>query len=635
MRPFYSKLKRLSISLFLVSCLQISVEEILTDFVRILSIFLLFYPFAIVGQARRTLNDSVGTLERLKNNKITQRFFKQSTHEEANRAFNERSEVKYLPYAGKIIRHIFIKRVDFERTILDTTKIETTFFSRIGNKLHTITKEWVVRNNLFIEEGTPLNPYRLADNERYLRDINFILDSRIFVKPISNCDSVDLIVMTRDVFSLQGNFTPINVNEYQGAIEDANFAGMAQQIRVASYYNANRSPRIGYEWLYKKSNLFGSFIDATFDYTQINTGSRLGTENESAYYFRLSRPFFMPYTRWAGSLELSHNWSVNVYEKPDSLFAHYQYDIRNAWIGYSFGEKRKMTMIEENRHRRFIALRGYQNYFLSLPTVMLSPSTRSIYNDRSGFLAQLTFFKQDFYKTQYILGFGRTEDVPYGYRVAFTSGLEKEFGRQRIYTSIDTYRNIVGRHGNILTLNLQTASYWRNKNAEDLYLSLRLSGYSKIREIGNQYRLRLYTDFGYAAQAFQVSERQIGINNSNGIGLFRSDSLLGRQRLVYNSELVVYTPWKVEGFHIAPVIRMDLAFLAQRKDWVWKGVFSSGYSGGFRVRNENLIFNTIEMKVYYYPNVVQHTSHFLFDIRTNLRIKYPDALISAPRTVYD
>jgi len=38
-------------------------------------------------------------------------------------------------------------------------------------------------------------------------------------------------------------------------------------------------------------------------------------------------------------------------------------------------------------------------------------------------VGQFTFFRQDFYKTNYIYGFGTTEDVPQGYNVAVTFGM--------------------------------------------------------------------------------------------------------------------------------------------------------------------------------------------------------------------
>src|SRR5258706_10793711 len=115
----------------------------------------------------------------------------------------EKSEDPYLDFEGKIIRKIIIKHISFDKNILDTARTFKNYISKAANKLHSSTKEYVIRNNLFVKEGKPLNPYRVADNERWLRNLNYILDARIYVEPISTrSDSVDLLIVTRDVFSV-------------------------------------------------------------------------------------------------------------------------------------------------------------------------------------------------------------------------------------------------------------------------------------------------------------------------------------------------------------------------------------------------------------------------------------------------
>ena len=63
--------------------------------------------------------------------------------------------------------------------------------------------------------------------------------------------------------------------------------------------------------------------------------------------------------------------------------------------------------------------------------------------------------------------------------------------------------------------------------------------------------------------------------------------------------------------------------------------FVSGFLLGMRARNENLIFNTIEGRMIYYPKTGQRINHFRFDFQINLRLKYPTTLVTAPGTYYD
>lgn len=379
-------------------------------------------------------SDTVTNRKAIQENKATQKALGLISRRSSGTPFNFKSEDPFLPYEGKIIRKIVINQIGFERNVQDTTQRFKTFIAKSANVLHNDTRRWVIRDNLFLREGKPLNPYRVADNERYLRDLDFILDTRIFVLPISeDNDSVDLLVMTRDVFSLGATFSPSSPTEYRYKVQEANLAGMGQRIQVRGIYDSERSPTTGYEFLYQKTNLFGSFINGTVAYTEINSGISVGNENESAYLFRLSRPLYHPFARWAGAMELSRNWSKNSEQKQDSVFARYAYNIQDYWAGYSFGHKKLHPSLSENRNRKFIAVRAFQEHFTETPTTPIQSNQRLIYSDRVTLLSQLTFFKGDFYKTQYVLGFGRTEDIPYGYRISFTGGWEKEI-EKNVYT---------------------------------------------------------------------------------------------------------------------------------------------------------------------------------------------------------
>ena len=68
-------------------------------------------------------------------------------------------------------------------------------------------------------------------------------------------DSVDVLVVTRDVFSIGGSFSPRGVDETKFKIYDANFLGMGQRIQFNGHYDPDRDPSFGYEVYYHKSSL--------------------------------------------------------------------------------------------------------------------------------------------------------------------------------------------------------------------------------------------------------------------------------------------------------------------------------------------------------------------------------------------
>ncbi|RAW02020.1 hypothetical protein DQQ10_05545 [Pseudochryseolinea flava] len=557
------------------------------------------------------------------------------TRESQANTIETKSEKAFLKYEGKIIRRIELKRLGFEQSVVDTAQVLKTFVSRLANKIHYDTRAFVIRNHLFVKEGKPLNPYRVADNERVIRNLDFILDARILVKPISQkSDSVDLLVITRDIFSLGGSVSGRLPNQFNIGVKSINFFGQGQRIEYRQIYNTTRTPRLGYEFINQLTNVGGTFIDVTTGYTQLNRGPSIGNENERSFYVKISRGLFQPFTRVAGAIEFSDNISRNVFRSAeDSTFIQYHYVIQDYWVGYSFGYKTLPDDLRENRNRKFIALRVVEQRFRDAGRISFSERDFFAYRDRVTVLAQTSFFRQDFYETRYVVGFGRTEDIPYGYRISITGGIENELGNRRAYFGSEVYYDKILDQGTLLTYTVKSGNYWNRRGIEDGLFQFKLRRYSKARQKG-RIVFRNQFEAGYSILFNQNLKRGVSIRDVDGIIGFRPDSLVGRQRITLSQETTGYLPWKVIGFRVAPIARVDIAIIRISKGLFRSRNFFSGLSVGLRARNENLIFNTIEARMFYYPVVVERVNHFHFTLTSNFRIKYPSSFVSKPATIF-
>jgi hypothetical protein len=249
------------------------------------------------------------------------------------------------------------------------------------------------------------------------------------------------------------------------------------------------------------------------------------------------------------------------------------------------------------------------------------------------FLTELTFFRQDFYKTQYVAGFGRTEDIPYGYRISFTAGWERELIYQRLYAgSVLNYNNVLPS-GTILSYRVKVGGYLNDKRVEDVFFSANFERYSKILRIRKMI-VRHRFESGYAALISQNVKRGIDIRDKNGLIGFKPESLVGLQRITIGNEITVFTPVKILGFRLAPVARIDLALIRRGVPFFASDNFFPGFSLGLMAHNENLIFKTIEAHVYFYPKTVEQVDAFRFNVTTNFRVRYPTNLVSKPATVF-
>ncbi|MDZ7649695.1 MAG: hypothetical protein U5K54_22530 [Cytophagales bacterium] len=192
-----------------------------------------------------------------------------------------------------------------------------------------------------------------------------------------------------------------------------------------------------------------------------------------------------------------------------------------------------------------------------------------MYSNRTELLGQVTLFKQNFYKTQYISGFGRTEDIPYGYRISFIGGWDKTMNIARPYMGTDITLNTVNAKGVFYTYALTLGNYLNEDLIEDALAKMSVSRYSKLIAIRKS-KLRNYTDLSFASQLNQTLKPKLTINDPTGVMGFRPDSLEGSKRLRLRNEAVLYTSLKPWGFHLAPLLNIDLAYLGQMYDVLFK-----------------------------------------------------------------
>lgn len=534
----------------------------------------------------------------------------------------EKSEEKFIPFENKIIREIYIENVGFEKAVFSTEKPITKKIGRLANNLHTNTRDKTIRQHLFIRKNERVNPYKIADNERLIREKDFILDSRIVITPVEGTDSVDITIVTRDVFSIGASAGGSFPSAPEIGFYDANIDGRGQRFQVNFLFDQDRNPKTGLGLSYLKSSFLGSFVDIELFYTQLNEGLSRGEEIEYATGFRFNRPLISPYSRLAGGGEWSRNWSKNIYSRPDSSFLDYSYNVSDIWLGYNFGINKKET----NRKRSFLALRLFEGFYTK------SPENEGILRDRvysnsTGILGSYTFYETDYFKTQYILGFGRTEDVPVGNSLTTTLGHISILSTDRPYAGVELKRSAAFKSGAFYQLEVAGSSYFRNSGFEDAVASANFTFYTQAFQMG-KFKLRNVARLGHSELFNIFSNDWLQLDPSILAGL-RTRQYEATSRTVFSISSTLYTPWSVLGFRIAPFSEYGWARMKCESCEKKINYFMS-VSAGMRIRNENLIFGTMELKVSYLPQDEFGESRFKFTFRQNLRFRRTEQLVYAP-----
>jgi len=542
-----------------------------------------------------------------------------------------KSEQQFLPYQGKGIRYIFVRRFGFEKVFADTSKKLDYLGVYLLNHLHRDSRDWVIRNHLFIKEGTPLDAYKVADNERFLRSLGFMQDARIEVYQIpGKPDSIDLVVITKDLFSISGQLDGASNNNFKVQASESNFLGMAQKIEGTALFQTTRSPQFGYELMYSKSSIAGSFINASVIYTTINPNLASGLPDEKAWFLQLNRPLVSEYMHMAGGLTIGTNASYNVYALPDSLFYKYRYNTFDAWLGYAIGANR-YSFKNPLRHRKFLSLRYFQNNFSEIP-YQIGDKFNFKFNYREAVLAQLTLFKQDFLKTNYIYGFGTTEDVPHGYNVAFTTGWYRQVALSRMYLGIEINKYIATSQSDFFQYFIRTGGFVYRNQLQDASMLAGASIFSRLFFLGNV-KMRQYGNISYTRVFNNIAIDALRIDNPFGLRYFSSDSTIGQQRISVHEETFMFLKYKLLGFKFAPFFFADAAFLTPKQQGFEKSDAFYGIGCGFRTRNENLVFGTIEVRMAYFPRNVPQNNSFKLITTVNLQFRYNNTYVKPPDIV--
>lgn len=535
-----------------------------------------------------------------------------------------------LPYEGKIIRSIRTDQLGFEKSISDSAGNFIYFGTRVLNAVHATSREQTIRRNLYLQTGTRFNPYLAADNERYLRTIGFIQDSRIIVdSSSSSADSVDIIVITKDLFAYSPSTGGLSPLRQRVGLSNINLLGTGQKVSFTYLHDTRRKPASGIDAGYSYNNIAGSFINAGFNFSKITRNIYDRREDEENFLLQLDRPLVSQYKRLAGGLIVGKGRSMNLYPNYyGGDYYRYEYGVGDVWAGYNLGARKYLN--DQKLHvKKFFGLRYFNYHFFETPYQVNDKVFDQRFNSRQGVLASLTLFRQYYYKTRYIYGFGVTEDIPAGFNVSITAGWYKQLDLSRPYLGVDAYRYIVSRKRDIAGLFIRSGMFLNRGNIEDASLMFGGSFFTRILYAGNK-RVRQYFRGSYSAIINRVALNPLRINNALGIRNFNSDLASGNSRLALRSETFVFLEEKYFGFRLAPFASGDLVYLSHNKSTTDESGIFYGLGGGIRARNENLVFGTFELRGIIIPRKGTGDNRFKISVAVNLQFRYNSSYVSKP-----
>ena len=546
-----------------------------------------------------------------------------------------RIDYLYRHYRGRIIRNIEIRSIDFGVPINDTSTSFKNKLTRLADGLHHTTREYVVRKNLFFKENDKLVPILLADNERHLRDQAYLNDVKIIVKRVTGTrDSVDVIVLTKDVLSIGGQFKMSSIQKVETAVREDNFGGTGDKLQVGVFFDKDRSRRLGFGSEYVLRNLSGSFIDGYVGFLDYASAFNTFDKQEKSIYTRFVKPLVNPYMKWTYALEAAWHKNVNLYMS-DSLFQmdnRYQYYNIDAWIGFNRSASKLNRRNNDDRLRTLFGLRFLHNEFHTIP-IKYETEYFYQYADLTGILGSISIFRQDFYKTQYVYGFGRNEDVPEGIDLAITAGWTNKNNRIRPYTGLDLQLNYFSKKKNYYNYTLRIGGYQYQKKYEDISILGNVEYFSRLKKLGKRWKQRTFITAGITTQIRKQLAEPLLLESAFGLPEYQNIHLGGDHRLTLKAETVMFNNWRLFSFRFAPFIFGNASLLTPVGEPLIKTKFYNSLGAGMRSRNESLVFGTLELRGFFFPNKNFDGSYWRVDFNTNIRFKYNSNFIRRPQFI--
>ena len=535
-------------------------------------------------------------------------------------------------FAGKKIASIDIVSSGLDWNEQDSSSAKKGFILNIAHKFHKNTKENTIRNFLFFREGDNVLPLMLSDNEKFLRQQEFLQDAYIVInKSYNDSNQVDIVVITRDVFSIGGALNINSLNKVEAELKDENFAGLGSKISISGLYDKVRTPSKAFGAEVIKRNINGNFFNWTVGFRTFNNSYSSQRKEETRLYSFIERPLVSRYTRWTGAMEWEYNASQNNYNNIlfDSNFR-YRYLRTDIWGGYNIGARRKKMTDNMNRLRHFIAIRTFYTSFFSRPLIYKEIFNYN-YADINGVLFAYNLFKQNFYKTNFIYGFGRNEDVPVGLSVATTIGWTNKDGKKRNYFGLSGEANKYTMRGNFFGYNVRVGAFSYKYNFEDIDMLIGVDHFTALRKLGRYWHNRNFLNIAFTNQNKHLLSPPLFLQSKFGLPYYNNGNIEGRMRTAVMGESVFYNMHKFLGFRVAPFVFAGTSFITPVAKPLSKTNGYTAIGGGFRTRNENLILGTIELKGYLFTRkTFPEMKSWRVDVSTNIKFKYNSSFIKRP-----
>ena len=511
----------------------------------------------------------------------------------SKKVYKKLAQKPYSTFQGKIIRKINIITLDpFGFSARDTTTISQSWLTKSGNSLHIKTQLIAIRNLLLIKENEPFNSFFVKESERLIRSQKFVHDVNFYVTSSDpKSDSVDIYIRELDIWSINGGAS-VSTSQMSIGISDKNFLGSGHEFQ--NVFSRNITTGIStFNTNYFVPNIKTSYINSQLHLGIDGYGNTIKT-------LAFERPFYSPYTRWAAGIAFTARVKKDSLTNLSPLYFPLNYKLRSQdfWIANAIQIFRGST--EEDLATNLIfAFRYLRVRYYEKPTYTIDPL--HIYSSEDFYLAAIGISTRKYVRDTYIFKYGTIEDVPVGKALELTGGYQLRTNSWRPYLGV---RFSIGNYHEwgYLSTNIDFGTFFRNSNPEQGAITAGINYFTGLIEV-RRWKFRQFVKPRVMIGLNRFSYDTLTINENYGLDGFNSLGLSGTRRILFTLQTQSYAPWNFIGFRFGPFLTYSLGMLGNASTGFKNSKVYSQIGLGILIKNENLILNTFQISIAFYPSI--------------------------------
>ena len=195
-------------------------------------------------------------------------------------------------------------------------------------------------------------------------------------------------------------------------------------------------------------------------------------------------------------------------------------------------------------------MRTFYNDFFTIPNArkdIYDPA----YADINGFLMSYSLYKQNFYRTNFIYGFGRNEDVPEGLNATIVGGYINKEGIRRPYYGLEFDGTHFNKKGSFVTYTFRSGTFLENKKLEDANILLGINRFTKLIKLNAFWLNRNFFSANFTRQMSTVLSPALYLESNYGLPYFNGTGYGADTRTTLKFESVFYNLKRFLGFRFA------------------------------------------------------------------------------------